>query len=136
MKNTDNLGMAYLAADVKSKVRETWDKSIIKVCKEEIDNKPIFEKILHFLFNYKSNYTKHCEEMLENSIKQLENFEKNKSKIWVEYFFNELISIENVKNINYGIYDLDDILDKISENGVESLTDKEINFLKNYTDKI
>ena len=136
MKNTNNVGIAYMAADVKTKVNETWNKSIIKVCEEGIKNKQISEKILHFLFNYKSHKTKYCEEMLENSLKELEHFEKNKSKIWTEYFFSELMSFENKRINDNDIYNLDTILEKISDKGFKSLTDEEINFLNNYTDTI
>jgi len=136
MKNTDNIGMALLAADVKSKVDETWNSSVIKVCREEIQNKKISEKILYLFFNYKSHKTKYCEEMLENSLKELEHFEKNKSKIWLEHFCKELVKLENGKNDKYSIYNLDDILEKISSKGIHTLTDKEINFLNNYTDTI
>lgn len=131
-----NLEMSYLTADVSLTSQECWHKSVLKVSKQELKNKPVFEKILNSFFGYKTKNTKFLEEMIEKSDKELEYIEKNKNRIWVSEFFKKLYSLENKNNISDGIYSLDEILDKISQNGIHSLTDNEINFLKNYSDTI
>ena len=46
------------------------------------------------------------------------------------------MSFENKRINDNDIYNLDTILEKISDKGFKSLTDEEINFLNNYTDTI
>ena len=136
MKTMNNLEMAYLEADVSVTAEECWHKSVLKVSKEELKNKPVFQKLLNSLFGYKTKNTKFLEEMIEKSENELEYIEKNKNRIWVSIFFKKLYSLEDKRSVNDCIYNLDDILEKISSNGIDSLTDNEINFLKNYSDTI
>jgi hypothetical protein len=72
-----------------------------------------------------------------------DNIGKTISKILIDdshTFFDKVKSFINCKKEtnNHGIfiYNLDDILEKISKNGIKTLTDNEINFLKNYSDTI
>ena len=60
---------------------------------------------------------------------------KTKSQIFIHIADNQTNKLSSEVDLNL-VLDLDEILEKISDKGFKSLTDKEINFLNNYTDTI
>jgi hypothetical protein len=131
-----NIEEAYLCTDVRVNTREIISKTIIKFNQDRLKKIPLWEKGLNYFFNYKSKKTKYWELQVEEHTQKLSFLEKNRNKIFLSIFFEKLHSLEDKRNITDGIYNLDDILEKISSNGIDSLTDNEINFLKNYSDTI
>ena len=95
-----------------------------------------FKNFMWKNFNFKHKDILDYEFFILEGNKNKSKFENGgEKKIWVEAFFKKLVELDNY-NIEISNSNLDSILDKISEKGVESLTDKEINFLNNYTDTI
>ena len=131
-----NIEESYLCADVRVNIREIISKTTIEFNQDRLKKIPLWEKVLNYFFNYKSKKTKYWELEVEEHTKKLSFLEKNRNKIFLSIFFEKLHSLEDKRNITDGIYNLDDILEKISSNGIDSLTDNEINFLKNYSDTI
>ena len=104
------------------------------------DEKCLIEEIKVFKGIFSLNYNYGCDETVKNCTDNI-NIIINENKLKNSYNFFEKIKLilkNNVKTTEFKIfiYNLDGILEKISDKGFKSLTDEEINFLNNYTDTI